>query len=71
MKVIFEIFIAIFFINILPDEMPTEAIALQSLFPGQQVGATFGAQPPKLETVLCDAGLPPPPTIPTTVDAGN
>merc|ERR1711953_272793 len=51
------------------DEMPTEAIALQSLFPGQQVGATFGAQPPKLETVLCDAGLPPPPTIPTTVDA--
>ena len=50
--------------------MPTEAIALQSLFPGQQVGATFGAQPPKLETVLCDAGLPPPPTIPTTVDAG-
>merc|ERR1711990_680427 len=51
------------------DEMPTEAIALQSLFPGSQVGATFGAQPPKLETVLCDAGLPPPPTIPTTVDA--
>merc|ERR1712131_28566 len=51
------------------DEMPTEAIALQSLFPGQQVGATFGAQPPKLETVLCDAGPPPPPTIPTTVDA--
>merc|ERR1711990_54750 len=51
------------------DEMPTEAIALQSLFPGQQVGATFGSQPPKLETVLCDAGLPPPPTIPTTVDA--
>jgi len=51
------------------DEMPTEAVALQSLFPGQQVGATFGAQPPKLETVLCDAGLPPPPTIPTTVDA--
>lgn len=51
------------------DEMPTEAVALQSLFPGQQVGATFGAAPPKLETVLCDAGLPPPPTIPTTVDA--
>ena len=50
--------------------MPTEAVALQSLFPGQQVGATFGAAPPKLETVLCDAGLPPPPTIPTTVDAG-
>ena len=51
--------------------MPTEAVALQSLFPGQQVGASFGAQQPKLEQALADAGLAPPPTIPSTVDAGK
>ena len=51
--------------------MPAEAIALQSLFPGQQhTGVPFGAAQPKLEQLLNDHGLPPPPTIPTTVDAG-
>lgn len=51
--------------------MPAEAIALQSLFPGQQhTGVPFGAAQPKLEQMLSDNGLPPPPTIPTTVDAG-
>ena len=52
--------------------MPSEAIALQSLFPGQQhTGVPFGAAQPKLEQLLADHGLPPPPTIPTTVDAGK
>merc|ERR1711935_389148 len=52
------------------DEMPAEAIALQSLFPGQNHGGVpFGAAQPKLEQLLSDNGLPPPPTIPTTVDA--
>ena len=54
------------------DEMPSEAVALQSLFPGQQhTGVPFGATQPKLEQLLAESNLPPPPTIPTTVDAGQ
>ena len=50
--------------------MPTEAVALQSLFPGQSLGGSFGVQPPRLENVMAEADLPPPPTIPSSVDTG-
>jgi arginine/serine-rich splicing factor 12 len=51
------------------DEMPTEAVALQSLFPGQTMGGSFGVQPPRLEQIMAEADLPPPPTIPSSVDS--
>ena len=51
--------------------MPTEAVALQSLFPGQTMGGSFGVQPPRLEHIMAEADLPPPPTIPSSVDSGK
>merc|ERR1711990_216147 len=51
------------------DEMPTEAVALQSLFPGQTMGGSFGVRPPRLEQIMAEADLPPPPTIPSSVDS--
>ena len=53
------------------DEMPTEAVALQSLFPGTTMGGSFGVQPPRLEQIMAEADLPPPPTIPSSVDSGK
>merc|ERR1712227_470241 len=49
------------------DEMPTEAVALQSLFPGQSLGHAHQAQQ-NLESALSNAGLPAAPTIPQSVD---
>merc|ERR1712227_905285 len=49
------------------DEMPTEAVALQSLFPGQSLGHAHQAQQ-NLESALSNAGLPAAPTIPQFVD---
>ena len=51
--------------------MPTEAVALQSLFPGTTMGGSFGVQPPRLEQIMAEADLPPPPTIPSSVDSGK
>ena len=47
--------------------MPTEAVALQSLFPGQSLGHAHQAQQ-NLESALRAAGLPSAPTIPQSVD---
>ena len=49
--------------KIVIDEMPTEAVALQSLFPGQSLGHAHQAQQ-NLESALTNAGLPAAPTIP-------
>lgn len=50
------------------DEMPTEAVALQSLFPGQSLGHAHQAQQ-NLDSALKAAALPAAPTIPQSVDS--